>query len=37
MAKVITTELLELQRKLNCSQKKDTRTIFFGPPVSFFY
>lgn len=33
LTKVATVELLnELQRRLNCSEKKETRTIFFGPP-----
>ena len=33
LSKVTTVELMqELQRRINCSEKKDTRTVFFGPP-----
>lgn len=33
LAKVATVELLhELQRRLRCSEKRETRTVFFGPP-----
>jgi hypothetical protein len=31
-AKAATTELIDLQRKLRCSKKKETRIIFVGPP-----
>ena len=33
LAKVATVELIrELQKRVNCHEKKETRTIFVGPP-----
>lgn len=35
LAKLTTLELMkELERRLNCAEKKERRTIFFGPPGS---
>lgn len=35
LAKLTTNELMkELERRLNCADKKERRTIFFGPPGS---
>ena len=35
VAKVATTEIIELNKKLRCKDKKETRTIFVGPPGKF--
>lgn len=33
LSKIATSELVkEVQRRLNCGEKKETRTVFFGPP-----
>ena len=33
LSKIATNELVkEVQRRLNCGEKKETRTVFFGPP-----
>ena len=36
LSKVATVELVaEIQRRLNCGEKRETRTIFFGPPGKY--